>query len=139
MTNKKTIRLKRLFKILFWIWLALFIGLLYAPKLPTVRVSFLSGIIRIDYLSHIFFNFVLIFLLLLWKSGTNYRITLKLALIILALGIGFGVTTEFTQSLVVVGRSREIQDLLCNITGVLLGIIVYVIIPSGRIINRLQK
>lgn len=139
MYAKRTIGLKSVFKTLFWIWLVLFVALLYAPKLPTVRVSFLSGIIRIDYLSHIFFNFVLIFLLLLWKSDNQYRITIQRALIIFVLGIAFGFTTEFTQSLVVVGRSREIQDLLCNITGVLLGIIVYVIIPSGRIINRLQK
>ena len=136
MYAKRTIGLKRVFKTLFWIWLVLFVALLYAPKLPTVRVSFLSGIIRIDYLSHIFFNFVLIFLLLLWKSDNQYRITIQRALIIFVLGIAFGFTTEFTQSLVVVGRSREIEDLICNISGVLLGLIVYSIIPIGKILTR---
>lgn len=132
-------RQKKIFKVLFFIWLSCLLALLYAPRLPQVRIDFLAGWVRLDYLAHFGFNAILIYLFLLWRSDHRYRIEPRRGLHIFAAGMLFCLFTEYTQHLVVPMRAFEYQDLISNALGMICGAIAFVALPPLRIINRLLR
>ena len=130
-------RQKRLFRALFFIWLVCFLTLLYIPQVPQVNVRFLSGFIRVDYLSHFIFNLILTYLFLLWISDTHYNVQLHKGLLPFMGGIIFCTVTEFTQHRVVPFRAFEIQDLISNISGMTTGLLSFALKSPYKLIYRL--
>ena len=113
------------YQILFWLWLAAILVLVYYPKLPTVKVEVGDESLRLDYIGHLGFYTVLMFLYLLWRSDDRYRITKRKFIPAFLLGILFAASTEITQGLYILGRAFNPMDLVCNVVGIGAGVGVF--------------
>jgi VanZ family protein len=113
---------KLIFGILFVIWTFLLILLSVWPYTDTTVQQDLSDF-RWDYLEHFAFYFILTFLYILWRRDLNYSIrTAELVLFFVA-GFIFCWLTEYIQ-IFIPGRSFNIMDMIYNIAGIFLGIII---------------
>lgn len=113
---------KLIFGILFVIWTLLLILLSVWPYTDTTVQQDLSDF-RWDYLEHFAFYFILTFLYILWRRDLNYSIrTAELVLFFVA-GFIFCWLTEYIQ-IFIPGRSFNIMDMIYNIAGIFLGILI---------------
>jgi VanZ family protein len=129
---KKLLENKKLFKLLFWIWLLVIFILSSLPNIPTQKINVWDEPWRLDYVEHFLVFGALAGLFVLWKSKQgkfqikNYYLPL-LGLII------FAAADEIHQ-IWIPGRSFNPLDLIYNI----LGLISFFII-SPYILKRIYK
>ena len=78
-----------------------------------------QSLFGLDKLIHLFLYFVFV---QLWALNLK-KINRKNKLVILLIGITYGILIEFMQSTMNIGRSYEIDDMIANTLGCILGII----------------
>ena len=115
-------RRKLIFCILFIIWTVLLILLSVWPYTDTTVRQELSDF-RWDYLEHFTFYFILTFLYILWRRDLNYSIRTAELILFFVAGFIFCWLTEYIQ-IFIPGRSFNIMDMIYNIAGIFLGILI---------------
>lgn len=86
-----------------------------------------------DKFIHLFLFAVFSWLWLNASTKTYYKSPPKnIFLKILILGTIFGISTELFQSINLIGRNKSCFDVIANILGILIGMLVYIIIPRFR-------
>ena len=111
-----------IYKILFWSWLVIIFLLSVWQKLPVNKLEKGYSILRIDYLAHLAAYFLLGFFFIkgyLRNTGIKY----KFAILIVGIGLIYGVLTEVIQ-LYVKGRTFNPIDLIYNCAGITIGLVI---------------
>jgi VanZ family protein len=120
---------KKIFAILFFLWLSALLVLTYYPNFPELKVRIRHEWFRLDYLGHFGFYMVLVALFIFWQNGYRQKVPGKLLLLTITGGLLLAALTELTQ-LVIPGRSMNPFDLIYNCLGIAAGAGV-VILSSG--------
>lgn len=97
------------------------------PSLPTLKIHTNKAEIRLDYLIHICEYGILGLLTFLAFSGKDMQLNLRKFLMITTGLVIFAVLDELHQKLIP-GRSYNIFDMLSNITGILISLVLSLLI-----------
>ena len=116
------IKFKKLFALLFWLWIALILTFTFIPNSPKMELQLKEDNLRLDYLLHFLVYFSLAILYLLWKANTYFKIKPNLIVYFLIGGLVLAIGSEFTQSLIP-NRSFNPYDLISNVSGILFGVV----------------
>jgi len=105
-------------KILAIVWTVLIATSCLLPASTFKEFSF-DSLIGIDKIIHltIYFGFVI-----LWALVTD-QLTFKYRIILLSVGISYGILIEILQANMSLGRSYDLADIIANSIGCVLGII----------------
>jgi len=110
------------------LFLLILIEIFYFSSLSSIPNTPKSLFIPIIYHFVVFFLFS--FLLIVSITGTK-RISIKHILIILIISIGYALLDEFHQSFIP-GRDAGLQDIITDVTGIVVGIFFYLITKLKR-------
>ncbi len=113
---------KKIFAILFWIWVALIVYFTLTPNSPQLKVEIKNQSFRLDYLFHFLVYFGLAILYMLWKADNYLNVKTKHLIYFLAAALMFSGLSELAQTYIP-GRSFNPIDFYSNAAGVILGII----------------
>lgn len=113
---------KKIFAILFWIWVALIVYFTLTPNSPQLKVEIKNQSFRLDYLFHFLVYFGLAILYMLWKADNYLNVKTKYLIYFLAAALMFSGLSELAQTYIP-GRSFNPIDFYSNAAGVILGII----------------
>jgi len=113
---------KIIFGILFFIWTILLVLISVLPNANNLLDQDLSEF-RWDYLEHFLFYFILTFFYVLWRGNPNYYLRITEIILFLIAGFIFCWLTEYIQ-VFVPGRSFNTLDMVFNMAGMMLGIII---------------
>ncbi len=102
---------------LTWTILTLYLSLVPAKKMPNLNIW---DIVGIDKAGHLVFYIIFSFL---WLMA--FRSREKLKIIVLIFSVSFGILMEICQFYLFNGRSFEYYDILANIIGSLIGVILF--------------
>lgn len=110
------------YKLLALIWTVLVFVLSAMPG-KDISNSFLGDLIALDKIAHFIFYFVMT---LTWSLYMRDIYSIYKSMIISALlSISFGLTMEIMQKVYFIDRSFDWQDVLANLSGVLIGCILF--------------
>jgi VanZ family protein len=84
-----------------------------------------EGAFRIDKVSHFFAYSLFAILLLMVLDRYSTQVSMVKNILVLVIGIVFGAVIEQLQFEYIPGRNKELLDLLFNILGLLVGILIY--------------
>jgi VanZ family protein len=116
-------KMRKFFCILFFSLLAALLILTYYPHMPQMKVRIHGEWFRLDYLGHFGFYAAITASFLEWRAGWRGKISDNLLIFTVIGSFALAILTEFTQ-LAVPGRSLSLNDMACNLTGVLIGALV---------------
>ena len=108
----------------------LFIGLLYTSFLTIIFLLPASELPNVKYINdkvvHTSLHMVLSFVwLLFFYIHNNWNIVFKNLLVILLLCLFYGIIIEILQQLIITSRDADINDVLSNLLGTIIGIAVF--------------
>ena len=118
---KLIIRFKSFFKVFFWVWLLIILGMSSTPNLPDLKLNIDESTIRIDYAIHFIEYFLLVSFFLIWRIKNNLNPTIIIILLTLLIGMATGFVDEFHQK-IITGRTFNPIDMLSNFLGVIAGV-----------------
>ncbi len=118
---------KKLFAILFWIWVALILYFTLTPIGPKLKLEIKDQSIRLDYFFHFLVYFGLSMFYLIWKADNNFRVKSKLLILFLFTSIIFSFISEIVQNYIP-NRSFNPIDFYFNSAGIISGIFLPTII-----------
>jgi len=118
---KLIIRFKSFFKVFFWVWLLIILGMSSTPNLPDLKLNIDESTIRIDYAIHFIEYFLLVSFFLIWRIQNNLNPTIIIILLTLLIGMATGFVDEFHQK-IITGRTFNPIDMLSNFLGVIAGV-----------------
>ena len=118
---KLIIRFKPFFKVFFWVWLLIILGMSSTPNLPDLKLNIDESTIRIDYAIHFIEYFLLVSFFLIWRIQNNLNPTIIIILLTLLIGMATGFVDEFHQK-IITGRTFNPIDMLSNFLGVIAGV-----------------
>ena len=118
---KLIIRFKPFFKVFFWVWLLIILGMSSTPNLPDLKLNIDESTIRIDYAIHFIEYFLLVSFFLIWRIKNNLNPTIIIILLTLLIGMATGFVDEFHQK-IITGRTFNPIDMLSNFLGVIAGV-----------------
>ncbi len=118
---KLIIRFKPFFKVFFWVWLLIILGMSSTPNLPDLKLNIDESTIRIDYAIHFIEYFLLVSFFLIWRIKNNLNPTIIIILLTLLIGMAIGFVDEFHQK-IIIGRTFNPIDMLSNFLGVIAGV-----------------
>ena len=118
---KLIIRFKSFFKVFFWVWLLIILGMSSTPNLPDLKLNIDESTIRIDYAIHFIEYFLLVSFFLIWRIKNNLNPTIIIILLTLLIGMAIGFVDEFHQK-IIIGRTFNPIDMLSNFLGVIAGV-----------------
>jgi len=121
------IKYKKLFAILFWIWLLLILVFSLIPNGAKMQVEINHKSYRLDYLFHFLVYFTFTILYLLWKADKYFRIKPKLMSYFFIGGLFLAGFSEYAQTFIP-GRTFNPFDFYANTGGILTGILLQFII-----------
>jgi VanZ family protein len=110
--------LRNISAILFFLLLATLLVLTFWPDMPDVKIRIRNEWFRLDYTGHLGFYALTTVSFLLWRTGWRGKISLKMAILTIIVGIALGILTEFVQR-AVPGRSFNPLDMTYNCLGVI--------------------
>ena len=108
-------------------WLLTIIIVSSIPNIPTLKIHTAKKEIRLDYLMHFCEYGVLTFIAFLSFAGKEFKIRFRKVLLIAAGLIMFAILDELHQKLIP-GRSYNINDILSNVTGIMVVTIITVVV-----------
>ena len=111
---------KKIFAILFFLWLSMLLILTYYPNFPELKVRIRYEWFRLDYIGHFGFYMILVALFIIWQNGYRQKVPGKLLLLTMTGGLVLAALTELTQ-LLIPGRTMNPFDLMYNCLGILAG------------------
>lgn len=90
----------------------------------------LWGVLGVDKIAHaaIFAIFVVILMVGFNRQSTSFALRRRATIVALIIAISYGAVLEGIQGMVFVQRTTDIIDLLANITGAFVGIVIFRII-----------
>ena len=109
--------------IIFFLLLGTLLTLTYYPNLPDMKVKVNDDWLRLDYVVHLGFYAAIVSSFLVWQAGWRKKISWKLLIPTLLVGLLVGIFTEYTQQSIS-GRSFNPLDMLYNCVGVVIGAVV---------------
>jgi len=120
----------KLIKKLLQVKSLLFIGILYTSFLTIIFLLPASELPNVKYINdkvvHTSLHMVLSFVwLLFFYSYNNWNIVFKNLLVILLLCLFYGIIIEILQQLIITSRNADINDVLSNLLGTIIGITVF--------------
>ena len=118
---KLIIRFKPFFKVFFWVWLLIILGMSSTPNLPDLKLNIDESTIRIDYAIHFIEYFLLVSFFLIWRIKNNLNPTIIIIFLTLLIGMATGFVDEFHQK-IIIGRTFNPIDMLSNFLGVIAGV-----------------
>ncbi len=122
---------KNIFRILFWISLAVITIASIVPKFFPQHVTITPEFsFRLDYVLHFLSYFFLALFLTSWKFAKNN--IFRLILIVIIFGMVISSIFEFIQYFLP-NRTFNPYDMLCNFSGFIIGLLLSIIIESRRI------
>jgi len=119
---KLIIRFKPFFKVFFWVWLLIILGMSSTPNLPDLKLNIDESTIRIDYAIHFIEYFLLVSFFLIWRIKNNLNPTIIIIFLTLLIGMATGFVDEFHQK-IIIGRTFNPIDMLSNFLGVIAGVV----------------
>ena len=108
-------------------WVLTIIIVSSIPNIPTLKIHTAGKEIRLDYLMHFCEYGVLTFMAFLSIVGKEFKIHFRKVLLIAAGLIMFAILDELHQKLIP-GRSYNINDILSNVTGIMVVTIITVVV-----------
>ena len=114
---------KKLFAIIFWIWVATIIFFSVKPHGPKMQITINESIYRLDYLLHFGVYFGLAVLYLLWKANNYFKLKPRLLIYFLIGGLILSGLSEYIQTYIP-GRTFNPIDFYSNVSGIVAGIII---------------
>ena len=116
-------RQKRVFQILFWLWLCFILMNSLLPKQVSSGITTNdTSFIRMDYIMHFMGYFLLALLFYLWKFKPPFHINRTTFWIFIYSTTGLAIGSEVAQKFIP-GRGYNEVDFIANILGISLGII----------------
>lgn len=112
-------------------WLLAIISISSIPSIPTLKIHTQHSEIRLDYLIHFCEYGVLAFVSFLSFAGDNFKVDIKLFLILTIALCVFAVIDEFHQKFIP-GRSFNPRDIFSNISGII-GAVVFCLVIFKKI------
>jgi len=113
---------KKIFALLFWIWLLAILYFTFIPNSPKMTIYYKKDTFRLDYLLHFLVYLSLSVLFFLWRANKFFSLQLKEISIYLIMGILICGLSEYIQ-IYIPGRSFNMNDFYCNASGIIAGII----------------
>lgn len=108
-------------------WAITIIVVSSTPNIPTLKINFSKGEIRLDYLIHFLEYGALTGLSFLTFTGAEFRMGAGKALKLTAILCLFAILDEYHQKLIP-GRSFNYVDILSNLTGIITGVMFCIVI-----------
>jgi len=108
-------------------WVLTIIIVSSISNIPTLKIHTAKKEIRLDYLMHFCEYGVLTFIAFLSFAGKEFKIRFRKVLLIAAGLIMFAILDELHQKLIP-GRSYNINDILSNVTGIMVVTIITVVV-----------
>ena len=99
-------------------WIITIVLVSSVPSIPTLKIHAAKTEIRLDYLIHFFEYGVLAFMAFLSFAGNEFKMSYRKFILITLCLITFAILDELHQKLIP-GRSFNIKDIICNISGIL--------------------
>ena len=118
-----TKRISVLYSILFWIYIAVIVGVSLNPKGGVQQVSIFEKELRIDYILHAMAFSALPILVFL---ATRTLMWSRTGIVLLFISLGFAVGTEYMQ-LLISGRTYNPLDIASNISGLIVGLTIAIL------------
>lgn len=119
---KFILRNKKLFAILFWIWVALIFYFTLTPYSPSLKVDVNDQSLRLDYFLHFLVYLGLSILYLFWKADRLFHIRKKYLVYFLITALILSGLSEYAQTFIP-GRTFNPVDFYANAAGILVGIV----------------
>ena len=116
------LRHKKLFAILFWIWVVLILYFTLTPNSPNMKIETKEDSFRLDYILHFLVYFSLAILYLLWKANRFLKVQIKSSIYFLAAALLLSGIAEYVQSYIP-GRTLNPVDYYSNAAGIILGVL----------------
>jgi len=101
-----------------WAVIIFILSVMRTPKLTGVQIPYL------DKIAHIVMYAIFAFLLLL-AFHHLIQTNKKVILLIVSVSLGYGILMEFAQKKIFLSRSFEISDIVANLTGILIAVVIY--------------
>lgn len=118
---------------LFWTGVIAFFCLIQASDIPKINIENLDKVI------HLFFHFVFTSLwYLFFKKHIKSSNNLKALMLAIALSIFFGIVIEILQEFCTTTRTADVYDVLANLTGAILAIIVVSFVNRFNILENFR-
>jgi VanZ family protein len=115
------LRNKRLFAILFWLWVALIFYFTLTPYNPDLKVEVNEQSFRLDYFFHFLVYLGLSVLYLFWKADSLFHIRKKYLVYFLITALLLSGLSEYAQTFIP-GRTFNPVDFYANAAGILAGV-----------------
>ncbi|MFA9190833.1 VanZ family protein [Flavobacterium sp. FZUC8N2.13] len=116
----------------FWAGIILYLCLIRISELPALSIPY------IDKLLHAFFYFVFS---LLWfyalRFNSRSKSRAKILWIVFFLSLFFGIAIELFQTYLTTYRSGDILDVLANMSGTLLAILIIIILDKKDFLSKI--
>lgn len=113
---------KKLFAILFWIWVAIIIYFTVVPSNPELKIDIKEKSFRLDYMMHFIAYFGLSILYLFWKADNLLNVKLKYLIFFLVTALLLSGIGEYIQTYIP-GRTFNPVDFYSNAAGIIAGIV----------------
>lgn len=121
------------FLVLFWSGIITFFCLVDSSEIPKVSIS----IENLDKIVHTFFHFVLTSLLyLFFKKLFNNTNKIKPLVISIVISFFFGIIIEILQELCTTTRHADVFDVLANLFGASLSVVIIIVLNKFRNLDR---
>lgn len=116
------LRNKKLFAVLFWIWVVLILYFTLTPSSPKMKVEIKEDSFRLDYILHFLVYFSLAILYLLWKANRFLKVQIRSSIYFLLIALVLSGIGEYVQSYIP-GRTFNPLDYYSNAAGIILGVL----------------
>jgi len=116
-------------------WIIAIIVISSIPSVPVLKIHTGKSDIRLDYLIHFIEYGSLAFLTYLSFSGEEFRVSFLKYMILTVCLILFAAVDE-THQLIIPGRTFNPKDLICNIMGIVAGLVFSILIFRNIAIRR---
>lgn len=113
---------KRLFAVLFWLWVALIAYFTLTPNNPQLKIDVKGQSFRLDYIMHFLVYFGLAILYLFWKADNFFNVKTKNLVYFLIIALILSGLSEYIQTYIP-GRSFNPVDFYSNASGIIIGVI----------------
>jgi len=126
---------KKLFAIMFWIWVAVITYFTVVPSNPEMKVEIHERSFRLDYIMHFIAYFGLSMLYLFWKADNFLNVKLKYLIFFLVTALFLSGLGEYIQTYIP-GRTFNPVDFYSNAAGIIAGIVVPKLVFINRYISK---
>ena len=128
---------KKLFKLLFWLWLIFIFISTFLPNVTPPEPQINKFTIRLDYIIHFFVFFILGFFMQMWRITNNFNSSYLVFVYMILAGLLFAFISEFPQKFLPY-RTFNIIDFIYNSIGFIIGFLSTGLIVKKYFLSRVK-